>query len=188
MLVLSGYSEVPTDFNLTKDNIYTIQVGFIGKQPSISTIKNILKNLSAFIDLKDISSPALQYRYNIIFVFKKPSYPLSKFINLLEMYFSDYKLKAFDFWSEKKEIPKQETKIYETFKPAVDVVTAPAKAVYSVAESGVKTIGSYLPSLTTLKWIGLAGLAGITLFYVGPLLRAGGTIASRVAERIPRKE
>ena len=65
MLVLSGYSEVPTDFNLTKDNIYTIQVGFIGKQPSISKIKEILKNLSVFIDLKDISSPALQYKFNI---------------------------------------------------------------------------------------------------------------------------
>ena len=104
------------------------------------------------------------------------------------MQFADYRLKAFDFWSEKKEIPKQETKIYETFRPAVDVVTAPARAAYSVAESGVKTIGSYLPSLTTLKWIGIAGLAGITLFYVGPLLKAGGTIASRVAERIPKKE
>lgn len=188
MLILSGYGEIPKDLNLVKDGIYTIQVGFIGQQPSISKIKEILGNLSEFIYLKDISSPKLQYRYNIIFVFRKASYPLSKFINLLEMQFSDYRLKAYDFWSEKKEILKQETKIYESFRPAVDVVTAPVKGAYDIVESGASKIASYLPSLTTLKWIGIAAGAGVVLFYVGPLLRAAGVGAQRIVERIPERK
>lgn len=187
MFVLSGYGEIPTDANLTKDGIYTIQVGFIGKQPSMSKIKDIFGSLSAFADLQEISSPNFQYKYNIIFKFKKASYPLSKFIGLFEMQAADYRGKVYDFFSEAKAISKQEINVGASFAPAVDVVTAPVKAVYNVAESGVKTIGSYLPSLNTLKWIGIAAGAGIVLFYVGPLLRAGGTMASRIVERIPEK-
>lgn len=191
MLVFSGYGYDGGKI-LYKGETYTVSMYFQGSEPGKAKVESIFRNtLAPFFEFVSISSSthAEIPQYNIVLKLKVRETTAKKVIELINMQFSKYKPEVTDISGgsvKLKELPTA-MQVATSIEIPKTILKETARGAYSIAESGVSKIGSYLPSLATLKWIGIAAGVGVVLFYVGPLLRAGGTMASRIVERIPEK-
>lgn len=187
MLILSGYGEVTGYEVLRKGGLYTLSIEF-AKKPSITSLAwDIKQKLGTLISNISVDSPPLVNKINIRFNFARTEMSLAKFIELFNLQLSPShgKARLLDIVSGKVKL--QEAPLIKVSEAALEVPGKIVAKVGEIAYEAKEKVAGFIPSLSTIKWMLIAAAAGVTLFYVGPLLRAAGTGAQRIVERIPEK-
>lgn len=164
-LKLMGYGDIPQGKTLEKDEVYTLIVNFKSFPRVDEFTYYTMTKVKPKLSIVKISGPSLDNNYNLSFKISQ-NVNLNDLINSLEFAFIKWGAKVKDLEYGKKEIQNEE------------LYTPVAKVEKYVGEIKESVIG-YLPSLSTLKWIGIAAGVGVVLFYVGPLLRAGGKMIEK---------
>lgn len=166
--MFEGLAAIDEDITLNQNKIYTLVIKFLKKQPSISEIQKLTKtNLVLFMDIIDVSGPSFSDRYNIIFKFKKKSYPLGSLVNLIKMYLDKYPFTTEEFVLGEKPIPSEEIKtitgsILKTGKEAISATTS-----------------GFTDMLSQIKWIAIGGAVIVGVIYLSPFLRQGAKMIEK---------